>query len=254
MNVNYTQATVCAILSQEIYQDFSDIRFSNFLGIITPFLIDQVNTGTQCAILLDNTQDIIYIVFRGSEERIDWSTNFDFNKTTFQEQVIKQEIIQQQDKVYPYQEESQSNAKMHQGFVNAYLSVRNQIHDYIQRHTASNLIVTGHSLGGALSTLCAVDMQYCFGEKFAISIYTFGSPKVGNKGFRNSFSRRVPNSYQFVYGMDMVPALPRPWQGYYHVEKEYRLGRRFSLNFLTKRFRDHDIINYVTALKALASV
>lgn len=249
--MNYAQATQCALLSEEIYQEFSQIQFSHFPNI-TPVLIDKEDTGTQCAMLLDSTEDAIYIVFRGSEEKIDWTTNFDLNKVTFEENVIHQEIVDKLEEVYPYEEKSQSGAKMHQGFVNAYLSVREEIHHQIKNYTASQVIVTGHSLGGALSTLCTVDIQYCFGERFAISTYTFGSPRVGNEGFRKSFNKRVPNSYRFIYGMDLVPALPRPWQGYRHVEKEYRLGPRFSLNFLSQRFRDHDIMNYITALKALA--
>jgi len=249
--MNYSQATQCALLSEAIYQDFSEIQFSNFPNI-TPVLIEQEKTGTQCAILSDSAEDTIYIVFRGSEEKIDWSTNFDLNKVAFDQNVIHEEIVDNLEEVYPYEEKSQSGAKMHQGFVNAFLSVREQIHHQIKDYTASQVIVTGHSLGGALSTLCAVDIQYCFGEKFAVSIYTFGSPRVGNNGFRESFNKRVPNSYRFVYGMDIVAALPRSWQGYHHIDQEHRLGQRFSLNFLSQRFRDHDIMNYISALKALA--
>ncbi|MDR9403862.1 MAG: lipase family protein [Halothece sp. Uz-M2-17] len=248
--MNYSQALRSALLSKEIYQAFSQIKFSDFPNV-TPVLIDQDSTGTQCAMFLDSTEAVIYIIFRGSEERVDWSTNFDFKKVAFQNNVIQKEIMQPREEVYPYSKQSQSGAKMHQGFVNAYLSVREQVHDYLQRHTASKVIVTGHSLGGALSTLAAVDIQYWFGEQLAIAIYTFGSPRVGNSGFRESFLKRIPDSYRFVYGMDLVPALPRPWQGYRHVETEYRLGSRFSLNFFSQRFRDHDIDNYVTALQEL---
>ena len=48
--------------------------------------------------------------------------------------------------------------------------------------------------------------------------------------------------------MDIVPALPGVWRGYRHVDAEYRLGERFSLNFVSQRFKDHAIANYVTAL------
>jgi triacylglycerol lipase len=60
------------------------------------------------------------------------------------------------------------------------------------------------------------------------------------------------NSYRFVYGMDIVPALPRAWQGYRHVDAEHRLGSRFSLNFFSQRFKDHKIENYINALKEVA--
>jgi triacylglycerol lipase len=246
-----SKAIQCALLSQEVYKDFSQSpQFSGFPGI-TPELIEKTDTDTQCAILSDTTGDSIYIVFRGSEKRQDWNTNLNFKRVEleFEQEVIQKEIVQPQEKVYPYEGKSSSGAKMHQGFVSAYFSVREKVHDYLKSQSTSNLIVTGHSLGGALATLCAVDVQYNFGERYGITIYTFGAPRVGNDGFRQSFNRRVPNSYRYVNGMDIVPALPRPWQGYRHVDQEYRLGSRFSLQFFSQRFEDHDIANYIAALR-----
>jgi len=184
---------------------------------------------------------------------MDWDTNFNFKQEVveFQQEVIQRQIVQDREQIYPYTGESRSGAQMHRGFAAAYISVREEIHNYLKNHAAKSVIVTGHSLGGALATLCAVDIQYNF-SNVAINIYTFGAPRVGNDGFRESFNRRVPNSYRFVYGMDMVSALPRPWQGYHHVDTEYGLGPRFNLNFLSRRFKDHELANYITALRELA--
>ncbi|MBD1998600.1 lipase family protein [Leptolyngbya sp. FACHB-541] len=251
--MDYAEALKCALLSQEVYRNFSQLRFSGFPDI-TPDLIDQADTDTQFAMLSDATNESVYVTFRGSEKRLDWETNLDFEQEVveFRQEVIEGEIVQEREQVYPYKGASQSGAKMHRGFSEAYLSVRGQIHRYLKdRSTVTHCTVTGHSLGGALATLCAVDIQYNF-PNIAIAIYTFGTPRVGNDGFRESFNRRVPNSSRFIYGMDMVPALPRTWQGYRHVDTEYRLGPRFSLNFLSRRFKDHDIQNYVNALKEQA--
>ncbi|MBE9181413.1 lipase family protein [Oculatella sp. LEGE 06141] len=251
--LDYSKAVTCALLSQEVYRDFSSLRFSGYPNI-APNFIEQSRTDTQCAIVSDVDGACNYIVFRGSEKRIDWNTNFNIQQKVveFRREVVEAQIVQEREQVYPYAGESRSGAKMHQGFADAYLSVRDTIHTYLNNHAAAKVTVTGHSLGGALATLCAVDIQYNFSD-VAIDIYTFGTPRVGNDGFRESFNRRVPNSYRFVYGMDMVAALPRPWQGYSHVDTEQRLGSRFSLNFLTRRFKDHDIELYITALKELAA-
>lgn len=246
--VNYTQARNCALLSKDIYQNFSQIKFE---ALTTPesILIDRKETDVQCAVLREPNSSTVYIVFRGSEARADWETNFDFKQTQFEfRAIIQEEILGEQEKIYPYGE-SQSGALMHQGFTRAYLSVRTQLHDYFKSTTATQAIVTGHSLGGALAVLCAVDIQYNFGDRVAVTTYTFGAPRVGNQGFVESFDRRVPNSYRFVYGMDIVTNVPRTWQGYRHVSTELRLGPRFSLNFLSRRFRDHSIQNYIDALK-----
>ena len=251
--MDYSKAAKCALLSQEVYQDFTpQLRFSEFADA-TPKLIEQANTDTQCAILSDADGSAIYIVFRGSEKRLDWGTNVNFKQVQleFQQKIVQEEIVQEQEQIYPYQGESRSGAKMHRGFVDAYLSVREQIHNYLRSHAASRVTVTGHSLGGALATLCAVDIQYNF-SNIKIDIYTFGAPRVGNNGFRESFNRRVPDSHRFVYGMDVVPSLPRPWQGYRHVEQEHRLGSRWSMNFLSQRLKDHQISNYISALTMVA--
>ncbi|MEO1132229.1 MAG: hypothetical protein AAFX40_05915, partial [Cyanobacteria bacterium J06639_1] len=68
--------------------------------------------------------------------------------------------------------------------------------------------------------------------------------------FRSSFNERVPNSYRFVHGMDIVPALPRWWHGQYrHVDREYRIGDRVRWNVFSGRFKDHAIGKYIDVLK-----
>ncbi len=251
MAVNYAQALKYAVYCKEVYQDFSTISFGGVAD--KPFLINQTTTDTQAAILTNGAG--ITIVFRGSESSFDWETDFDTQpeRADFDDQIIQGQIVNQREQVYPYAGESKSGALMHRGFVTAYFSVRDQIHDYIKGHEISTVVATGHSLGGALATLCAVDLQYNFSDKItALDAYTYGSPKVGNDGFRDSFNRRVPNSYRFVQGMDIVPELPRWWQGYRHVDKEYRIGQRFSLNFISQRFKDHAIDKYIEELRKLA--
>jgi len=257
--LNYSIAAQCAVLSKEIYQSFSnEFEFSHFPNIEKKF-INEESSDTQCAIIFDNNNHIIYIVFRGTEGKNDLWTDLQFEKIEYQQEVIEnyqdkvieQEINQKQQLSNPYKKANQSGAKMHQGFSQAYLSVRNQIYDSIKNYGPAKLIVTGHSLGGALATLCALDIHYWLKEQFVISVYTFGSARVGNENFQKSFMKRIPNSYRFVYGMDIVPALPRPWQGYRHVEKEYRMGPRFSINCVSKRVIDHGIDNYINALKSL---
>ncbi|MGG6293972.1 lipase family protein [Leptolyngbya sp. AN02str] len=252
MAVDYSKAARYAVYCQEIYKNFSAIQFGELTQ--PPVLIDRQSTDTQCAILTIDEEMVI--VFRGSESSLDWDTNFTTRqeRAEFNREVIKDEIVDanEKEKVYPYEGESSSGALMHRGFVTAYFSVRDEIHDYVKNHPGSTAIVTGHSLGGALATLCAVDIQYNFSKQLkAIAAYTFGSPKVGNDGFRESFNRRVPDSYRFVFGMDIVAELPRWWQGgYRHVDEEIRVGRRFSLNFLSARFRDHAIARYIEELKS----
>ncbi|MFM6107948.1 MAG: lipase family protein [Sphaerospermopsis kisseleviana] len=258
MTVNYSKAVKMAVCCQEIYQDFSKIAFSSWTE--KPILISDKTTDTQLAILADSSA--VTIVFRGTESRMDWRYNFDTGKIgkdidlqkknkEFDEKIIQQQIVAKTEQIYPYKKGNNPGPLMHSGFSNAYLSVRDQIHQYIKDNQTANIIVTGHSLGGALATLCGVDIQYNFHPQLSsLEVYTFGSPKVGNKKFCQSYNRRVPNTYRFIYGMDIVPALPRWWQGRYsHVGQQLRLGPWFSYNFISARVKDHDIRNYIRLLE-----
>ena len=44
-----------------------------------------------------------------------------------------------------------------------------------------SIIVTGHSLGGAIATLAGLDLKRKYGYK--VTLINFGSPRVGNEAF-----------------------------------------------------------------------
>jgi triacylglycerol lipase len=252
MSINYAKALKCATFSQQVYDNFEKVQFESLTE--QPFRIENAQTDTQGVILTEGNGSTI--VFRGSSSRFDWRTNFAYEqeRAKFDQLIIQQQIVAapEQEQLYPYEGASSSGALMHRGFVQAYFSVRKTIHDFIDARDLSTVTVTGHSLGGALATLCAIDVQYNFSRKVAVDIYTFGAPKVGNSGFRDSFHHRVPDSFRFVNGMDIVPELPRWWQGYRHVDAEHRVGQRFSPNFLNQRFKDHAIDRYINLIAQLA--
>lgn len=253
MTVDYSKALKLAISSQEIYTNFAEeIKFTHWSE--KPTLISKETTDTQLAILTDPSETTI--IFRGSDSSIDWGTNLDTRqeRKEFDQQIIKGEIVSQREKIYPYLTGNESGSLMHRGFVKAYFSVRDDIHEYIKQNNVSNITITGHSLGGALAILCAVDVQYNFNDQLAsIETYTFGAPKVGNKEFCQSYNQRIPKSYHFIHGMDIVPELPRWWQGYDMTKQELRIGSRFSWNFISARFKDHAISNYINVFQGKLS-
>jgi Lipase (class 3) len=86
------------------------------------------------------------------------------------------------------------------------------------------IYVTGHSLGGALAALCALDIALNFSSAVqSVSVYTLASPRVvmglqfpgdfsvlsaptGN--FLNQYQTAVPKSFQIVHACDIIPILP----------------------------------------------
>ena len=253
--MDYKTAVLCANLSQEVYQTFSKIKFRDVPNA-QKRLINEKETDTQLAILYHPRQKLAIIVFRGSEKKLaDWATNFNFGKTdeTLAQSGPAEAVSKVRQRVQadlptndPYQKGFK--AQMHRGFATAYLSVRDRIQTYVKRSQISEVILTGHSLGGALATLCGLDIQYNFPD-VSVSVYTYGSPKVGNRAFVRAYNQRVPKTFRFVYGRDIVPQVPRWWMGYCHVAKKYRLGPWLNWKILSRRIRDHKISNYIESLQ-----
>jgi hypothetical protein len=174
------------------------------------------NTCSTCSVCstCSNTgpKGTLIISFRGSQQTQDWINDFNAWHT-----------------IVPYGNYA-SDIRVHQGFLKCYKSVRDRILEYIQKHRdeIGVIFVTGHSLGGALATLCAVDIQYNY--SIYLEVYTSGAPAVGNKAFARSYNRRVPDTTRTYMRRDIVPKLP-PWWfglklkgGYKHVQKGYAIG------------------------------
>jgi hypothetical protein len=81
--------------------------------------------------------------------------------------------------------------------------------------TVSSMTICGHSSGGALATLLALDVAA--NTAFTnLAVYTYGSPRTGDSLFANSFDQVVKHSFRVANRLDLVPALPPP-VGYQHV-------------------------------------
>ena len=62
----------------------------------------------------------------------------------------------------------------------------------------------------------------------------------------------IPHTFRVVNGNDIVPTLPRWWNGYTHVNNLYRIGHRpFTWKIFSKGIEDHYPHKYILALQAL---
>ena len=85
------------------------------------------------------------------------------------------------------------------------------------------MLLTGHSLGGALATLAAYDVALRLDKEAAagrpvphMTMVNFGSPRVGNTHFAADFDRLVPDAWRVINNNDAVCTVPR-LMGYSHV-------------------------------------
>lgn len=123
----------------------------------------------------------------------------------------------------------------HRGFTSLYAGARKQTIELLRKIPASKpLFITGHSLGGALATLAALDISANTGRPAPI-VYTFGSPRVGDPAFARAYNRAVPVSFRIENENDIVPRLPpivfrdpkaKKLYFYMHVKNEVK--RSFS--------------------------
>jgi hypothetical protein len=81
-----------------------------------------------------------------------------------------------------------------------------------------SIIVTGHSLGAALATLTAVDLQNA--GLSPIRLFNFGSPRVGDTDFSNYVSSTLKDHSRVTHHKDMVPHSPMH-ERFTHIDGEW---------------------------------
>lgn len=161
---------------------------------------------------------------------------------------------------------------VHEGFLLALGDVWRDVRDALDDLAGSSrsLWLTGHSLGAALATL-AVAKLIERGTPVN-GLYTYGSPRCGDKQFAAAFNASFSQAYRFVYGDDLVTRVPpRFIFGYRHVGNvryiDENCGIRdggsseapFLSNFLhtletlrshdLSALDDHSIANYLRCLR-----
>jgi len=163
------------------------------------------NTLAYVAISTYQGKPHIYVVFRGtvSSSFTNWWLNLDIQK------------------VPPYPD--QPAVYVHAGFYSDWLSLKSQVMNSIsqaqQSCNCTNITFTGHSLGGALAELAAVDFYRQ--TNIIPTVTTMGCPRTGNRAYYDYFSNTIGQSNRIVNRYDIVPHIPLLIHGYHHVPTEY---------------------------------
>lgn len=162
------------------------------LGLVDFERLVDADVGTAGFVVAN--QELIVVVFRGTEDLLDWRTN------------IKLAWIA-----------LQGGVKVHTGFFQAYWPVRKAMFDKVRALIQAKprpVYVTGHSLGGALAVMATAELANHDEAAVRDSIaacYTFGCPKVGDRSFDQYV--KVP-LYRITNGVDLVPTVPPFFTGF----------------------------------------
>jgi len=147
----------------------------------------------------------------------DFAADADFDKTDFFVQNPKGEQIKY---------------RAHEGFVRYYSSIRESVRAEVDRlmsqlGSVNEVVLSGHSLGGAMATLCAVDLATKFPD-INIALWTYGCPRtfVGNtkssENDEHAYNAHVllttngNTNHRYMADGDPVPSLNLESLGYMH--------------------------------------
>ncbi|MDA1177384.1 MAG: lipase family protein [Planctomycetota bacterium] len=165
---------------------------------------------------------------------------------------------------------AETAGRVHFGFKSEVDALWPMIEPSIRGHDKP-LWFTGHSLGGAMATICAGRCMLSKAHTNPTALYTFGSPRVGNRRYVNF----APiTHYRWVNNNDIVCRVPPPWMGYRHAGtecyldahgtlRELRGWRRFvdrvrglGMSLLQGRLdylSDHSMRRYIEAIERIAA-
>lgn len=197
---------------------FYEIGFDNVYTIC--------NSGTRCVAYLalkHDTKDAV-LVYRGTGDMNDLKTNFS----------VKQVVYD-------------GYWRVHEGWIERHESLYTSVRELVGNlGSMYKLSVTGHSMGGVLACLYAIE------SGSNPSVVTFGSPKVGGK----NFAKRIDelNITRYVNQWDFVTMIPLC--NYYHGGDSVKLTNnldKFSIfqtifTFLVHPFHAHRMRTYLGRL------
>jgi triacylglycerol lipase len=141
------------------------------------------NGGAQSMVLKNKDEQVI--VFRGTEPK--------------QFSDLKADL-----KAWKIQ--SKTDGKVHDGFYDEVEKVWSEVVKLLD--DKKPLFICGHSLGGAMATVAASRL-----ERHTKCLYTFGSPRVGNKKFVAGLTVK---HFRWRNNNDLVPSVPFAWMGFRH--------------------------------------
>lgn len=171
------------------------------------------SAGAQICITVSHALKRISVIFRGSNQAVDWLHDF---------MICKREI--------------EHGIYVHLGFYKTLMKEKlfenllNSVKSLLQEYKSYNLVLSGHSLGGGLATL----FGYLISNKINdnITIITFASPRVGNENWAKKFNNlKNVRHYRVVNQKDVVTAMP--YIGFYHCGNLININSKNKLSFIT---------------------
>ncbi|KAL4339728.1 hypothetical protein GQ457_08G026050 [Hibiscus cannabinus] len=144
----------------------------------------------------------IVIALRGTATCMEWAENF------------RAQLVQISESDDPTQKVGRGFLSLHKT-PGAHVpslaeSVVEEVQRLIEMYKGENLsiTITGHSLGAALSLLVADEISSCVPLVPPIAVFSFGGPRVGNKGFVDRLNEKNIKVLRIVNNQDLITKVP----------------------------------------------
>lgn len=192
----------------DLYKDDEDIIPIGYTKIYT-----SPSVGMDNAFQVYTHGNKAAINFRGSTaNKFSWLANM------YSEMLPVKGQIQVQDITFNYKMGENSESSIHSGYTLALAFLHEKLLKQIKSLNSRgiyDILITGHSQGGALAVLTRAYLEHVDAEKLDpknnFKVYAFAMPMVGNKSFINEYNKAFSEP-QMSFGMinpeDLVPSMP----------------------------------------------
>ncbi|KAI0670760.1 alpha/beta-hydrolase [Trametes maxima] len=120
-----------------------------------------------------------------------------------------------------------SGVQAHNGFADEHAktasTILTEVKNLLAKNNAKQVVVVGHSLGGALAELDTLFFTLALPSDIHIRGVTYGTPRVGNKAFVKFFDSKVPDFVRINNEHDLIPIVPGRFLGFQHPEGEIHI-------------------------------
>ncbi|OQS00812.1 Lipase domain protein [Thraustotheca clavata] len=209
--------------------------------------IHDVSSDTHC--LVAHSSEKIVVAFRGSMSWKNYKTDFNFGKHRCNSMQLSNIQKPTKPSFKPHNISRPNFCKhkapwVHGGFWDAYQTVAERVLHRLESMNSENpraIYFTGHSLGGALATLCSFDAAMRWGSN-RVACTTFGCPRVGGNAYKKLYNTLVPTHYRFVNAHDPVCHSPirSLWDSFTEV------GTTILIDSLGNLIIDPNLLEYDT--------
>lgn len=216
-------ASFCADLIARVENHYNDLPIPPQTQTTVTKIFEYANEVNGALFIDDN--NIAYLAFRGTATDEERRQDLKFKQNQMSQTEFK-------------------GIKCHEGFVEVYTSIIDDIKETLQNSTFTSLVICGHSLGAGIATILSLDFQ----NEYPVYTYVFGSPRVCD-----TFETKAEAFWRVENTLDIVTMLPLGvmWNTKDHETLAFYshsgLDARFTTNWKSTT-NNHTMPVYIDAL------